>query len=134
MFFRSLQWAVWVYVSNLPGPAAMIPMLSTLACFLAMSITIYHLFPANWRQEPAFASQLKWLIVAQLYMAGHMIVTNLFYNFVFFITLPSYLQWLAALALPAIREFSGYMLTAICRLAIQIKTVIHIQYLIHWLL
>ena len=96
----------------------MIPMMPTFACFLAVSITIYHLFPADWRQEPTFASQLKWLVVSQLYMASHMIVTNLFYNFVFFITLPSYLQWLAALALPAIREFSSFVLNAICRLAI----------------
>ena len=97
----------------------MIPMLPTSSCFLAISITVCLLFPAAWRQEPAFANQLKWLTVAQLYMAGHMIVTNLFYNFVFFITLPSYLQWLAALALPLIRELSGFVLNAICRLVIQ---------------
>ena len=94
----------------------MIPMLPTSSCFLAISITVALLFPADWRQQPAFANQLKWLIVAQLYMAGHMVVNNLFFNFVFFISLPDYLQWLAAFALPAIREFSGNVLNAICRL------------------
>ena len=47
---------VWVYLLNLPGPPAMIPMIPTFACFLAISIAIYHLFPADWRQEPAFVS------------------------------------------------------------------------------
>ena len=98
----------------------MIPMVPTSSCFLAISITVCLLFPAAWRREPAFATQLKWLIVAQLYMAGHMVVNNLFFNFVFFISLPSYLQWLAAFALPGIREFSGYVLNTICRFFINL--------------
>ena len=106
---------VWVLLLELPGPVPMIPMLPVSSCFLAISITVCLLFPAAWRQEPAFASQLKWLIAAQLYMAGHMVVNFLFFNFVFFTTLPDYLQWLAAFALPAIRELSGYLLNAICR-------------------
>ena len=96
----------------------MIPMIPTSSCFLAIGITVCLLFPAAWRKETAFANQLKWLIAAQLYMASHMVVNILFFNFVFFISLPSYLQWLAAFALPAIREFSGYVLNAICRLVI----------------
>ena len=87
----------------------------TSACFVAISITVSLLFPTTWRQDQAFARQLKWLMVAQMYMAGHMVVNNLFFNFVFFISLPSYLQWLAAFALPGIRELSNYMLVAICR-------------------
>ena len=106
---------VWVLLLKLPGPVPMIPMLPVSSCFLAISITVCLLFPAAWRQEPAFANQLKWLTVAQLYMAGHMVVNFLFFNFVFFTTLPDYLQWLAAFALPAIRELSGYLLNAICR-------------------
>ena len=87
----------------------------TSACFVAISITVSLLFPTTWRQDQAFAKQLKWLMVAQMYMAGHMVVNNLFFNFVFFISLPSYLQWLAAFALPGIRELSNYMLVTICR-------------------
>ena len=78
----------------------------TSACFVAISITVSLLFPTTWRQDQAFAKQLKWLMVAQMYMAGHMVVNNIFFNFVFFISLPSYLQWLAAFALPGIRELS----------------------------
>ena len=115
--FWSLQWVVWIFVLGLPGPAPMIPMLPTSSCFLAIGITVCLLFPAAWRKDTAFANQLKWLIAAQLYMASHMVVNILFFNFVFFISLPSYLQWLAAFALPAIREFSNFVLNAICRLS-----------------
>ena len=106
---------VWVFMLNLPGPVPMIPMIPVSSCFLTISITVCLLFPTTWRQEPAFANQLKWLIAAQLYMAAHMVVNFIFFNFVFFITLPSYLQWLAAFALPAIRELSGFVLNTICR-------------------
>ena len=105
----------WVFVLDLPGPTPMTPMIPTSACFLAVSIAVCFIFPASWRREAAFARQLKWLISAQLYMVGHMIVNLLFFNFVFFTSLASNLHWLAALALPAIREISRYLLNALCR-------------------
>ena len=106
---------IWVFVLDMPGPVPMIPMILVSSCFLAISITVCLIFPKDWRQEPAFASQLKWLILSQLYTATHMLLCFIFFNFVFFTTMPLYLQWLAAIALPAIRELSRHIRNFICR-------------------
>jgi hypothetical protein len=100
---------------ELAYPMPHIPTAPVSLCFLTISLTIYFMFPAHWRKDTGFTRQLRWLVVAQLYMAAHMVVNNVLFTFIFFTSLPSYLQWLAALALPGIREFSSFVLTAICR-------------------
>ena len=115
LFFRTLEWVVWNFLLNLPSPVPFSPFGPTSLCFLAISLTIFYMFPASWRSEPTFARQLRWLVAAQLYMAAHMVSNFLLFNFIFFIILPPYLQWLAAFGLPGIRELSSFVLTAICK-------------------
>ena len=105
----------WTYALEYQYPIPLIGYILLMIISVMLFLTLWFLFPSNWRKNNEFKARLKWVIIAltvnQFMAVEYGVITKIF------ISMRLDLQWILALILPIIREINIWVITYLAKKA-----------------
>ena len=105
----AIIYIIWIYSFKFEHPVPLIGLLIYINSIITFHVTIWYLFPSEWRQKPWFRKRLKFAILTQIYCNLLPVQYGMIQNI--FIAFSGDYQWVVAIFLPLVREFHVWAVT-----------------------